>query len=205
MDVQIAVGAEAVVTASEFLGRKAVVKTRVPKGYRHGDLDLRIRSSRTRNEVRVMRSARSENVRTPVIYDVDMSECSITMEFIEGSRVKELLDGAPSSSEGVCRMIGEVLAEMHNRGISHGDFTTSNMILMKDGKLCIIDFSLGGINVGIEEMGVDIRLLQRAFSSAHSAVEGGFDAVMDAYVNKKTDAGTVMGKVEEIRNRVRYT
>ncbi|MGE4577339.1 MAG: Kae1-associated kinase Bud32, partial [Candidatus Methanomethylophilaceae archaeon] len=114
MDAPIAVGAEAVVTASEFLGRKAVVKTRVPKGYRHADLDLRIRSSRTRNEVRVMRSARSENVRTPVIYDVDMSECSITMEFIEGVRVKELLDGAPSSSEGVCRMIGEVLAEMHN-------------------------------------------------------------------------------------------
>ncbi|MDN5357327.1 MAG: regulating kinase and related kinase [Candidatus Methanomethylophilaceae archaeon] len=205
MDAPIAVGAEAVVTASEFLGRKAVVKTRVPKGYRHADLDLRIRSSRTRNEVRVMRSARSENVRTPVIYDVDMSECSITMEFIEGVRVKELLDGAPSSSEGVCRMIGEVLAEMHNQGIAHGDFTTSNMILMQNGKLCIIDFSLGGINVGIEEMGVDIRLLQRAFSSAHSAVEGGFDAVMDAYVNKKTDAGAVVRKLEEIRNRARYT
>jgi TP53 regulating kinase-like protein/N6-L-threonylcarbamoyladenine synthase/protein kinase Bud32 len=101
--------------------------------------------------------------------------------------------------------LGEALADMHNRGIAHGDFTTSNMILMPDGRLCVIDFSLGSINVGTEEMGVDIRLLQRAFSSAHSAVEGGFDAAMESYAEKKTDAGTVLEKVEEIRNRARYT
>lgn len=205
MEAPIAVGAEAVITESEFLGRKAAVKTRVPKGYRHAELDRRIRSSRTRNEVRVTRSARSDIVRTPVIYDVDMSECSITMELIEGTVVKELLDGDPSSSGDVCRMIGEAMADMHNRGIAHGDLTTSNMILMPDGRLCVIDFSLGSINIGAEEMGVDIRLLQRAFSSAHSAVEGGFEAVMDAYVHKKTNAGTVLKKVEEIGNRARYT
>jgi TP53 regulating kinase-like protein/N6-L-threonylcarbamoyladenine synthase/protein kinase Bud32 len=205
MDAPIAVGAEAVVTVSEFLGRKAAVKTRVPKRYRHGELDRRIRAARTRNEVRVMQGARSDTVRTPVVYDVEMSRCSITMEFIEGVRVKDLLDADPSSSKEVCPLIGEALADMHNRGIAHGDFTTSNMILMPDGRLCIIDFSLGSINVGTEEMGVDIRLLQRAFSSAHSAVEGGFEAVMGSYVEKKTDAGTVLGKVEEIKNRARYT
>jgi len=205
MDAPIAVGAEAVVTVSEFLGRKAAVKTRVPKGYRNSELDRRIRTSRTRNEVRVMQGARSDTVRTPVVYDVDMSECSITMEFIEGARVKDLLDADPASSKEVCRLMGEALADMHNRGIAHGDFTTSNMILMPDGRLCVIDFSLGSINVGTEEMGVDIRLLQRAFSSAHSSVEGGFDAAMESYAEKKTDAGTVLEKVEEIRNRARYT
>ncbi|MGE0015380.1 MAG: KEOPS complex kinase/ATPase Bud32 [Candidatus Methanomethylophilaceae archaeon] len=205
MDAPIAVGAEAVLTASEFLGRKAAVKTRVPKGYRHEELDRRIRVARTKNEVRVMQGARSETVRTPVVYDVEMSECSITMEFIDGVRVKDLLDADPESSKEVCPLIGEAMADMHNRGIAHGDFTTSNMILMPDGRLCVIDFSLGSMNAGAEEMGVDVRLLQRAFSSAHSAAEGGFEAVMSSYVDKKTDAGTVLRKVEEIKKRARYT
>lgn len=205
MEDLIAVGAEAVVTVSEFLGRKAVKKTRTPKKYRHPGLDGRIRSTRTKNEVRITRSARSDVVRTPVIYDVDMSDCSITMEFMDGSRVKEILDRNPLSSGTVCSKIGEALADMHNRGVTHGDFTTSNMILMDDGTLCVMDFSLGSTNAGMEEMGVDIRLLQRAFSSAHSAVIGGYEKVMDAYVRNKADADAVIRKTEEIQNRARYT
>ncbi len=205
MEKPIAVGAEAVVTVSEFLGRKAVKKTRVPKKYRHPVLDERIRSVRTRNEVRIMRQARSDAVRTPVIYDVDMSEYSITMEFIEGSTVKEILDSDPSSAEEICPLIGRVLADLHNRGISHGDLTTSNMILGDDGKLCVTDMSLGNPKAGIEEMGVDIRLLERALASAHSGIANGFVTVMEEYVKHKTDADAVLRKTEEIRNRARYT
>ncbi|HKM09719.1 MAG TPA: KEOPS complex kinase/ATPase Bud32 [Candidatus Methanomethylophilaceae archaeon] len=205
MEEPIAMGAEAVVTASEFLGRKAVKKTRNPKSYRHPELDDMLRSVRTRNEVRMIRIARSDVVRTPVVYDVNMSVCSITMEFIEGTKVKDLLDSDPSSCEKVCSLMGEALADMHNRGISHGDYTTSNMILMKDGTLCIMDFSLGAVNAGMEGMGVDIGLLHRAFSSTHSAVEGGFERVMEAYVEKMTDADAVLKKTEEIRSRARYT
>ena len=205
MDRTIAVGAEAVVTVSEFLGRKAVKKTRVPKKYRHPILDERIRSVRTRNEVRVIRQSRSDIVRTPVVYDVDMSEYSITMEFIEGSTVKDVLDGNPSDAHGVCVLIGRVLADLHNRGISHGDLTTSNMILGNDGTLCVTDMSLGNPKAGIEEMGVDIRLLERAFASAHSEIEDGFDIIMGEYVRHKKDADSVLRKTEEIRNRARYT
>lgn len=205
MEDPIAVGAEAVVTFSEFLGRKAVKKTRVPKRYRHPELDGRIRSSRIKNEVRIMRSARSDIVRTPVVYDVDMSDHSITMEFMDGKRVKELLDSDSELSGTVCSKIGEALANMHNRGIAHGDLTTSNIILMDDGTLCVLDFSLGSTNAGLEEMGVDLRLLHRAFSSAHPTVTGGYEKVMDAYVKNKTDADVVIRKTEEIQNRARYT
>lgn len=205
MDETIAVGAEAVVTVSEFLGRKAVRKTRVPKKYRHPILDERIRSVRTRNEVRVIRQSRSDTVRTPVVYDVDMEEYSITMEFIEGSTVKDVLDSDPSKADGVCRLIGKVLADLHNRGISHGDLTTSNMILGEDGTLCVTDMSLGNPKAGIEEMGVDIRLLERAFASAHSEISNGFETVMEEYVRHKKDADAVLRKTEEIRNRARYT
>ena len=152
-----------------------------------------------------MRSARSIVVRTPVVYDIDMESCTITMEYIEGRRVKEILDGGDCDPLPVLKKIGEALADMHNRGISHGDFTTSNMIVAEDGTLCVIDFSLGNTKSGLEEMGVDIRLLQRAFSSAHSEISGGFEKIMESYVENKTDADKVLAKAEEIRNRARYT
>lgn len=201
----IAVGAEGVVTLTEFLGRKAVKKTRVPKKYRHPILDERIRSVRTRNEVRVIRHARSDIVRTPVIYDVNMSEYSITMEFIEGSTVKDALDSNQLLAKEICPIIGEVLADLHNRGISHGDLTTSNMILTDKGEICMTDMSLGNSKADTEEMGVDIRLLQRAFDSAHSEIENGFEMILEEYVKHKKDANTVLRKIEEIRNRARYT
>ena len=79
IEAEIGRGAEATVTRTEFLGRDAVVKTRSVKGYRHPDLDSHLRSSRTRTEVRVMREAREAGVRTPVVYDVDPSEGTITI------------------------------------------------------------------------------------------------------------------------------
>ena len=77
---EIGRGAEATVSRTEFLGRDAVLKTRVSKGYRHHDLDEHLRSARTRTEVRVMREARTAGVRSPVVYDADLKEGSITME-----------------------------------------------------------------------------------------------------------------------------
>ena len=65
--------------------------------------------------------------------------------------------------------------------------------------------SLGNLNADIEEMGVDVRLLQRAFASAHPTIEKGFDTVMESYVKHKTDADAVIKKTEEIGNRARYT
>ena len=53
----MAMGAEAVIEPTEFLGRAAVIKTRPPKGYRLPELDIHIRSTRTRSEARIMHEA----------------------------------------------------------------------------------------------------------------------------------------------------
>ena len=45
---RIAQGAEAVLEVGTFLGRRAVLKLRRPKGYRHPQLEVSIRTSRTR-------------------------------------------------------------------------------------------------------------------------------------------------------------
>lgn len=201
----IAEGAEGKVYRSSYLGRDTVVKVRTPKRYRVPELDRRIRSHRIRSEARLIREARSAGIRTPMIYDVDTVECSITMEAVRGTTVKEHLDKCPEDAEKICRMIGSTVARLHNARISHGDLTTSNMILTEDGRLCLIDFSMGASLVGVEDMGVDLRLLERAFTSAHPGLKDAFNMITEEYCRTKTDSEEVMKKVEEIKERGRYT
>ena len=201
----VAEGAEGSVYRTSYLGRDAVVKIRTPKKYRVPELDRRIRSHRIRSEARLIREARSSGLRTPLIYDVDTVECSITMEDVKGVTVKQYLDEHLEDAERICRLIGHDLALLHNAKICHGDLTTSNMILTEDGRLCVIDFSMGASLVGTEDFGVDLRLLERAFTSAHPAIKDAYGIIVEAYCKTKTDPDEVLKKVQEIKDRGRYT
>lgn len=198
-------GAEATISEGEFLGREAMIKHRPPKEYRIAELDSRIRSARTRSEARLMHEARIAGVRTPCIYDIDLKESTIVMERIRGRTVKNVLDADPGRADEVCRMIGTEVAKLHSARICHGDLTTSNMILTDGGELCILDFSMGCSRADVEEMGVDIRLLERAFTSAHTDLTGSLDALMDSYYAGIPNPDAVRKKVEDIKNRGRYT
>lgn len=205
MEMDADMGAEAVISFGQYLGRAAVIKTRPRKAYRHPDLDRNLRAHRTKNETKVLREARLAGVRTPVVYDVDHKEGIIVMERMFGRKMRDVIDNGPESIEDMCQMIGEAVARLHNARICHGDLTTSNMILTDSGELCIIDFSLGSTKCDIEEMGVDIRLLDRAFSSAHSKSDGAFDTIIESYCEHMTRSKEVLDRVEIIKNRARYT
>lgn len=200
-----AMGAEAIVTRTQYLDFDAVVKTRPAKSYRIPELDRHLRLTRTRNEARLIHEARRAGVRTPCIYDIDTEECSITMERIKGRTVKEVLDEGSVDPIQLCGKIGDAVAKLHSAKICHGDLTTSNMILMDDGTLCIIDFSMGCSKATVEEMGVDLRLLERAFASAHTRLSSPFEHLMDAYYDNVPNPDAMRRKVEDIKNRGRYT
>ena len=201
----MAMGAEAVIEPTEFLGRAAVIKTRPPKGYRLPELDIHIRSTRTRSEARIMHEARSAGVRTPCIYDLDLKQCSITMERVDGSPVKEYLVSHQDEADDVCAEIGSTIARLHNAGICHGDLTTSNMVREPSGRICLIDMSMGKTRAELEDIGVDLRLLERAFSSAHVDLPEAFEKLMSSYYGNVPNPKAVMKKLEDIRNRGRYT
>jgi TP53 regulating kinase-like protein/N6-L-threonylcarbamoyladenine synthase/protein kinase Bud32 len=204
MDVEIGRGAEAVITKSVFHGRRAAVKMRSPKGYRHPVIESRITASRIRKEARVIRETRAAGVRTPVIYDIDMQKGSITMELLEGPKAKDVIDSAEDPLE-ICGKIGIAVAKLHFAGICHGDLTTSNMIVCKDGSIGFIDFSMGDIGADTEALGVDMHLLERAFSSAHSSVVNGYETIVESYSDNMPDAKAVLDRVEVIKGRARYT
>ncbi len=200
MNHQIAVGAEAIIERSG--GR--IIKRRVSKNYRITKLDARIRAARTRSEAKLISEARRCGVPTPIIYDVDTAEHTITMEFIEGARMKDVLDHSMSER------IGELVGRLHGCGIIHGDLTTSNLILQNGGgdgdgddRIYFIDFGLGYFEKNVESQGVDVHVLFQTFVSTHG--ESGLEeAFSRGYRRTFPDADYVLTRVREIEARGRY-
>lgn len=198
-------GAEAEIRLGTWKGRRVAIKSRVAKGYRSPELDASLRISRTRNEARLIHEARLHGVPTPIIYDIDVHEAEIVMQYIEGPRVKDALNTSDQGeAEALCREVGRLAALMHRGGMVHGDLTTSNMIL-SGGRVWLIDFSLGSRNAEVEEMGVDMHLLKEAFQSAHSERFELFESVLSSYREHFPRAAQVIAKVKDIEDRGRYT
>jgi len=198
-------GAEAEIRRGTWLGRDVIVKSRVPKAYRHPELDRPLRAARTRNEARLLHEAREAGVPTPIIYDIDLANAEMTMEEIKGPRAKdELATAAPDRVDELCREMGRSIAYLHRCGIVHGDLTTSNMIISK-GRLWFIDFSLGSRCATVEEMGVDLHLLKEAFQSAHTELLDRFPLILEEYKNNFERGEEVVRKMKEIEHRGRYT
>ncbi|TET90022.1 MAG: Kae1-associated serine/threonine protein kinase [Methanomassiliicoccales archaeon] len=197
-------GAEAEIRLEDWNGRKVVSKVRVRKGYRNTQLDERLRSQRIKTEVKLMTESRKLGISVPIIYDVDLAGNKIVMEFVEGERVKDVLESGYEDKPGLCRRIGEDVGKMHGEGIAHGDLTTSN-ILQKGDRLYFIDFSLGEKTKEVEVLGVDLHLLREGFFSAHSRIFELFEEVLDGYLASHEKGSEVVQKMNEIGSRGRYT
>jgi TP53 regulating kinase and related kinases len=201
-------GAEASLFLADWHGRRVVIKTRLPKKYRPQKLDVTIRNYRTVHEPQLMNEAKKAGVPTPTIFQVDVKNAVIVMEFVEGKQVKQLLAGfSPNEREDVCAKIGELIGKLHCHGVIHGDLTTSNMILNGDGKIFLVDFGLGEKNTELEAKGVDLHLMKRALQSTHyQFAEECFAAVTKGYaaVVGENEAKGVLAKVREIERRGRY-
>lgn len=198
-------GAEAEIRLSNYMGYKSIQKRRVRKVYRIKNIDNRLISSRTKGETKLIAEARKQGVSVPIIYDADLEYGTITMEYIEGKRVKDILNELSEGERArICEKIGENIAKLHNSDIIHGDLTTSNMILFDD-RIYFIDFGLGEKNGEMESKGVDLHVLMEAIESTHSRHANCFDYVLDGYKKElKEDANLVVKKIEEIVKRGRY-
>jgi TP53 regulating kinase-like protein/N6-L-threonylcarbamoyladenine synthase/protein kinase Bud32 len=78
-------------------------------------------------------------------------------------------------------------------------------MILEGDEVCLIDFSMGCANAELEDIGVDMRLLERAFSSAHVGLETSFDVLMETYYANIKNAKQVAKKLTDIKNRARYT
>jgi Kae1-associated kinase Bud32 len=198
-------GAEAVICLTRYRGKQIVQKRRVKKSYRIKEIDAKLISSRTKEEAKLITLARRCRVSVPLIYDVDLVGGVITMEYLRGKRIKDILNALDASEQArICGMIGESIARLHNHDIIHGDITTSNMILLDD-RIHFIDFGLGSINSEVEAKGVDLHVLMEAFDSTHSQYPDCFRHVLEGYEKQfHGDASVVKKKIDDIVRRGRY-
>ncbi len=199
----IAQGAEATIGRGQWHGREVIIKQRVSKAYRPEELDIRLRNSRLKAEAQLISQARKAGVRTPLIYDIDIYNCSMTMEFIDGPTAKQVLEESPDR-DSLAKEIGRSIGRLHRANIIHGDLTTSNMLFL-DNVPCFIDFGLGEKSQEPEKKGVDIHLLKEALTSAHSLQPGLFGVMAEAYAAEYPDGAKILGLVEEIEKRGRYS
>jgi len=196
----------------------SILKKRFPKKYRHEDLDKKLTKRRTKAETKIMLEA-SEIIDVPApknkpgkIFD------EINMPYIEGNKLSDFLDNFnPDKQKKICRKIGESIAELHKKGIIHGDLTTSNMICDSSSlhthlpKVYFIDFGLGFYSDKVEDKAVDLHLLKQALEAKHfrrwrqlySEVKKGY---IEGYQEREQDkhAEEVFKRIEKVEKRGRY-
>jgi len=192
-------GAEANIFITQWYGKKAIVKIRAAKPYRHTFLDAQIRRRRSVNEAHMLSVAKMAGVPCPFVYFIDPVRCEIVMEFIAGQNAKEIMNADLSLQ------IGNYTGLLHSKNIVHGDLTTSNFMVSK--KLVLLDFGLSFYSQRIEDKAVDVRLIKEVFSSAHCSIYPSlFENFLTGYfeIMDEKEAKKILEKVSDIERRGRY-
>lgn len=197
-------GAEANIYPGGWMGRDVLLKERVSKSYRIEKIDHRLRKRRTKGEAKLLHLAKTCGVTTPLIYDIDKENKTITMEYIPGKPVKDVFNESEISQiKIICKKVGEKVARLHNCGIIHGDLTSSNLLL-KDGEIVFIDFGLGKISDLVEDKGTDLLVFKKALTGIHYDIaEDCFQSILEGYQDAD-DYQEILKKIGEIDQRRRY-
>lgn len=197
------VGAEATVESESWLGAPAVSKHRQAKGYRHPDLDRRLRAERTRAEASLLVEARAGGVPVPAVLDVDAQDSRIRLSLIDGETLKKTIDERPQDGPRWSRAFGRAVGRLHGAGIVHGDLTTSN-VHVRSHDVVLLDFGLASRSQETEDRGVDLHLVERTFESTHPGVPGLLAAFLEGYRETFPEARLVERRMDEIKARARY-
>ncbi len=187
-------GAEAELYKDNYLEMPCVIKKRIRKSYKIEEIDNKIRTERIKRETNNLVRAKNA-INCPYVYDVDMKEMSITMEYIDGKKLKEIIEANPQLGED----IGKAVHTMHEMNMIHGDLTTSNLIL-KNNKIYFIDFGLAQHSDKTEDKAVDLQVFRNVIQSTHhSKFEEIWNSFLKGYADEK-----VLKKLEEVDKRARY-
>ena len=187
---QIAQGAE----AKLYFDGITLRKKRIAKGYRIKEIDDELRKTRTKREAKVLRQVEALGILAPKLKKVD--DFQIDMEYIDGEKLVDILNG---KNLNLVKQIAKAVKILHENHITHGDLTTSNMIL-KGKKVYLIDFGLSYQSTKLEDFAVDIHLFKQALKSKHPSIsEKAFKIFKKEYNNKE-----VFLRLEKVESRGRY-
>lgn len=107
----------------------------------------------------------------------------ITMEFVEGQNLRELvrLRGAFEVTRGldIIRQVAAALEYAHGKGITHRDMKASNVLISSSGVAKLVDFGLAGVAAATDKAlssaqprTIDYATLERASGKPNDSVKG---------------------------------
>ncbi|TXT56889.1 MAG: KEOPS complex subunit Bud32 [Candidatus Thorarchaeota archaeon] len=200
-------GAESRILHGVWNNQELILKIRPSKSYLIDTIDSMLRRSRTSRESRMLTYARSLGIPTPCVHWLDLEQCSIVMDFIEGDSLKNLVANLREEKLRIfCRAFGKLIASLHNGDAVHGDPTTSNVIVDRTEKLWLIDFGLSERNATIEMKGTDLHLIYRALETTHwKQQEVMLQSIIEGYSSLVgPQSNLILERMRDIRERGRY-
>lgn len=218
----ISQGAEAKlwkIPAGSLFDVPCIAKERFSKAYRHPTLDEKLTKQRCRAESRILTKCTEKGIAVPTVLRTDAPV--LYLEYIDAPTVREYLEtdllvelnGATTSSSSpqhekllqLATKFGQMVAELHNLGIVHGDLTTSNaMIRLPECTLIAIDFGLAKNTSSMEERAVDLYVLERALSSTHPKLPNDFWVnLLNSYKAVADKADATLSRLEQVQIRGR--
>ena len=187
-------GAEAVIEQKE----DSILKKRSEKNYRHRELDSKIRTERTDEELKNIQRARKYGVKAPETEKVN--ETVLEQDRVDGKLLKKIIEDKTDPAE----YLGENIAKLHSADVIHGDLTTSNVILSNEKEIYLIDFGLSQVSDRVEDKAVDIHLLKQVLESSHPEIsEEAWEKFLEGY-RGYDESGKVFERLEEVESRGRY-
>lgn len=181
-----------------------LVKCRVRKKYRVKELDEKLRSRRTKRESRLLKKAKRVGVPVPSVYNVNVKDRSIEMEYIKGRSLKDFFDSCRREEiPKIAKEVGEIVARLHEHNIIHNDLTSSNMIF-GEGGIYLIDFGLGVMSTRVEDKAMDLVVLKKSLNAAHTSMsEDIWKYIIEGY--NPPERKKIIDRISTIEKRVRYS
>lgn len=201
-------GAEAILLRVNHFGNDILVKYRIRKKYRIHEIDKMLRDKRTVNEARTLIRVKKFDVPVPIIHEIDKKKSCIYMSYLKGVRLKDIILKKDPELKAIFKKVGKFVAKLHKNHQIHGDLTTSNIIIEKNGKnMFFIDFGLSYNSSTREDMAVDLHLFKRVMTSTHGDFfEFIFPPFIEGYVNEYgiKEGTKIVEEIEDIELRGRY-
>ncbi len=210
-------GAEAIVTEGFWLGKPAIKKFRRVRKWRHPELDYRLTKSRLIAESRTLLKLQHFAFPCPSIYHLNLKKGIMYMEKIKGITLVQTLQSQipKNDSDLIFTKLGKILRELHLCGITHGDLTTTNIIISGD-EVILIDFGLSQSTFEVESFGLDFHVLYECLQATHPNYPEAMQKIIESYLNfnqefrNESEGGIippskdVISRFEQIKSRVRY-